>query len=107
MLNLRGSVAIVDATSVSVAEVEVWVLKSYDKKEWLKDYHIKLDLSPSHCYKRWPLNCFILVDDSSSRTGIVGVLYYNLAWGSRKRLRCGTGRVEVNFVSKILVIPEA
>lgn len=77
------------------------MLKSYDKKEWLKDYNIKLDLGPSHCYKRWPLNCFILVDDSSSRIGIVGVLYYNLAWGSRKRLRCGTGRVEVNFVSKI------
>ncbi|PRQ53213.1 putative F-box domain-containing protein [Rosa chinensis] len=100
LLNLRGSLAIVDATSVSVSKVEVWVLKN-DKKEWVKDYNIKLNVGQSYCYEWWPLNCFILVDDSRSRKGIVGVLHYNLGWGSRKRLRCGNGRVEVNSVPKI------
>ncbi|XP_004306040.1 PREDICTED: F-box/kelch-repeat protein At3g06240-like [Fragaria vesca subsp. vesca] len=102
LFNLKGSLAIVDATSVLVTEVVVWVLKSDDTKEfWVKDYNIKLNAGPCHCNEWWPLNCFVLVDDSSSRKCIVGVLHYNLRWGSRKRFRYGNGRVEGNFVPKI------
>ncbi|TQD87524.1 hypothetical protein C1H46_026941 [Malus baccata] len=39
LLSLRGSLAIVD-TSSDDYNIEIWVLKNYDKKEWNLDYKI-------------------------------------------------------------------
>lgn len=39
LLNLKGSLAVVDTLSDDY--IEVWVLKNYDKKEWRLDYKIE------------------------------------------------------------------
>nr|XP_011463367.1 PREDICTED: F-box/kelch-repeat protein At3g06240-like [Fragaria vesca subsp. vesca] len=42
LLTLRGSLALVCASSseAGAADIEIWVLKDYDKKEWTRDYII-------------------------------------------------------------------
>ncbi|XP_004298584.1 PREDICTED: F-box protein CPR30-like [Fragaria vesca subsp. vesca] len=42
LLTLRGSLALVCAPSseAGTADIEIWVLKDYDKKEWTRDYII-------------------------------------------------------------------
>nr|WRO64606.1 MYB transcription factor protein [Rosa persica] len=41
-VNLRGSMAIVDTSSHT--HIDIWVLKSNEKKEWVRDYSVNLEL---------------------------------------------------------------
>ncbi|KAB1228014.1 hypothetical protein CJ030_MR1G006787 [Morella rubra] len=42
LLDLRGDLAVVDRSSDT--HIEIWVMKEYEKKEWVKEY--KIDLKP-------------------------------------------------------------
>ncbi|KAM5558982.1 hypothetical protein ABKV19_020570 [Rosa sericea] len=45
-VNFRGSMAIVDTSSRT--HIDIWVLKSYEKKEWVRDYRVNLQLFVDH-----------------------------------------------------------
>ncbi|PRQ41718.1 putative F-box domain-containing protein [Rosa chinensis] len=42
LLNLKGSLAIMDYCSYPEEYIKIWVLKNYDKKEWALDYTINM-----------------------------------------------------------------
>ncbi|KAL6189844.1 hypothetical protein ACLB2K_036245 [Fragaria x ananassa] len=50
LLTLRGSLALVCAPSsqAGTADIEIWVLKDYDKKEWTRDYIINCERFSIH-----------------------------------------------------------
>lgn len=49
LLTLRGSLAMVDTSSStgSTMNMDIWMLKDYDKKEWTRDYSINLEMPPN------------------------------------------------------------
>ncbi|XP_040369683.1 uncharacterized protein LOC121051415 [Rosa chinensis] len=57
LINFRGSMAIVDASSGM--NIEIWVMKDYNKKQWILDYSINihmLELDPEFDFI-WAVCC--------------------------------------------------
>ncbi|KAK9951471.1 hypothetical protein M0R45_006912 [Rubus argutus] len=50
LITLRGSLATVDSSSSTgvTMNIEIWVLKDYDKKEWTRDYTINIEMIGLH-----------------------------------------------------------
>ncbi|KAL6223708.1 hypothetical protein ACLB2K_002566 [Fragaria x ananassa] len=74
LINFRGSMAIVDTTSGT--NIEIWVMKDYNKKQWMWDYSISiqvLELDPQFNFSEavcceWEHGILFLLDDDESTT---------------------------------------
>nr|XP_011457865.1 PREDICTED: F-box protein At3g07870-like [Fragaria vesca subsp. vesca] len=45
LVNLRGCLAIVDVVVVNLTIIDMWVLKNYEEKTWVRDYCFEFDIS--------------------------------------------------------------
>ncbi|KAK9921738.1 hypothetical protein M0R45_030235 [Rubus argutus] len=94
LLNLKGCMAIVDVSSGT--DIEIWVLRSYEKKEWVRDYYINIEMmvdGPQYLGQlstssgEWEQGIFII----EYRVNTINLFFVDIRSDSVKRISIGRG----------------